>query len=381
MNLYQPLSTNYMSNKLTSDADRKIRAITPLTQSDPQQPQQSSPLSTYSMPPTQQSGGGVLPQPATNASSGITPNIGGMSLKMPASLGMQDYTEYKKGNLDKQFYSTPPYDVQPNSQQFMAALMEDEKNLLIGALPAIGQGQNARLKTAGSDGGGGGQFSSFMKQVGVQGVSEVGKMVGDTISAVQNTRFNDYQDDLTYWLSQGKFWFDPKAELKPDLEAYLAQMPNAVDAVGGGKAFGLNIGGGMASGAAAGFASGGPIGAAAGAVVGGLTGLVKSIFTHRAAKDQDKKNKERARQQYEKELKEWTINRNKRIIAQNELDAAKRNQALEAKIAKDEAAEAATKIKKELSAIERRDLIKSAILTAGNAGREYRQRRLNRQAA
>lgn len=342
----------------------------------PSMPLSGMPLINQSMPPQMQPQSSV--QTVQPQSSKAVSQISGLSLSMPKTLGQADYTEYSAGNFDKSLYSSSPYDVQPDTEQFMLSLMEDNKNKLIGSIPRIGQ--NADLKFAGSEAVKPSLWSQVGKQVGVQGLQAAGNMIGNTLSTLENTQYNDYQNDMNYWLSQGKFWFDPKSELTPDIDTYVAQMPSAVQAVGGARSFASNIAGGMATGAAAGLGAG-PVGAAVGAGIGGLTGLVKSLFTYNSAKNEDAKNRSRAMQAYERDLKEWTINKNKRIIAQMEADAQNRNAAQSALTAKNEAMEAAADVKKENSARERRAVIKNAIMTAGNAGREYRQRRLNKQAA
>jgi hypothetical protein len=152
--------------------------------------------------------------------------------------------------------------------------------------------------------------------------------------------FADYANDLDYWKSRGKYWFDPEYDITPELDEYMANMPSAVDALAksqvtrgvaksrGGKAFEIIHGTG-AKRASEGFAVGsvlGPLGGGIGAAVGGLVGLVEGIFGYKSAKEEDKKNKRRAIEEYKAELERWNkVREKKNIIINSASNAAALN--------------------------------------------------------
>lgn len=134
-------------------------------------------------------------------------------------------------------------------------------------------------------------------------------MVGDVANQMKQAGVNDYLMDVNYWNQQGKWWFDKNAEYAPTFEEYVGDMPSAKDAV---SPVATTIGR-TAQGAAAGTAIAPGVGTAIGAGVGALVGVVESIFSWDSAEEQDAKNKERALNEYKKQLKEWTYARNRRF--------------------------------------------------------------------
>lgn len=193
------------------------------------------------------------------------------------------------------------------------------------------------------------------------------------VQADGTMRRNEYENDLRYWQEQGKYWFDPDADLRPDLEKYMSMMPSALESRGvlGDIA---NIATQTASGAATGAQAGGGYGALIGAGVGGLIGAFQTIFGRSSARKEDEKNDARARAMYEKDLKDWTIKRLKRQQAQRE-----------ARYEKQKAERAAVRDKTKAEAIEKaqrinqkRQQIAQAIMSAGKLGEANRKARMER---
>lgn len=338
----------------------------------------------------------------------------GLSLNSGSALAMTD--QYANEGFDYQRNSTSAYDVQQDPYKlFIDALGRDKDGKLIGSAPKIGA--NAQLKVAGSDG-----TSKTDSGMGMTIAGEVGKTVGDTLTALENTAVNDYQNDMTFWESQGKYWFNPNSEIKPDLDKYLANMPSAVDALRNsgmnalqkgktdsfgegaynmllnpaatkgtnpglmvlnpatplfnafdrkaGQGFSGYVGSQAAKGAMSGMAGGG-IGAGVGAVVG----VVKGIFTWFSAKGEDAANKKKAKEEYEIALREWTLKKNQRQIAEQEADFQNRQNA-EAQISANEEAKKEKAEAKKLQRIsEGRAMLKSVLMNAGKSSQAYRDRR------
>lgn len=336
----------------------------------------------------------------------------GLSLDTSRALTLTD--AYANGGITYQNGIDSEYDVAPDPSQlqFLDALNNDTKNKLIGSLPKIGA--NAKMTTVQPKA----EQPNMLKTI----TGEAGKAVGDTLTALENTAVTDYQNDLTNWVSQGKYWFDPNSELKPDLDKYLDNMPSAVDALrnsafnkafhgrtdtapdaattflapminpaavhnknqavstlmnplnladrAAGKGFAGYVSSQAIKGAAGGL-TGGPKGIAAGAIVG----VVKGIFTWFAAKAEDAANAKKAQEAYELSLREWTLKRNQRLIAEKEADF-KNRQIAEAEYTviednKKEKAEA-----KKLQRIgEGRAMLKNVLMNAGKGGQAYRDRR------
>jgi len=118
-----------------------------------------------------------------------------------------------------------------------------------------------------------------------------------------------------------------------------------------------------------------------GSIVGAAVGVVKGIFTWGAAKREDKKINEDVRVELEKKLKEWTVNKNKRLIAEQKAEEARRQAAFTDMVISKKAKKGTTDLNKAKAAISKRQLMRAALLTAGSKNREYRQKRLNKQAA
>lgn len=302
-------------------------------------------------------------QPIGKVSSGkfYSPTEG-LSLNTPSVVG-----EYNEGNFNSEAY-TQDYD------SFFEKLLNDSTGKYIGAVPKIGQ--NAKWKTQQSTTG---QPSFGDKAAGVLSSPVTTQIIGgiDSFSqAIGNTNRNEYENDLTYWKEQGKWWFDPDADTRPDLEQYLNAMPSSLESRSAGSEV-LGIGSQTASGAAMGASMGGGVGAAIGAGVGGLIGTFQTIFGRRAARKEDEKNRERAKLAYEKALKEWTIKRLKRQAAQKEkryeIQKAEREQRRQDNKNKD--------IVRAQTAGTRRQQIAQALMNAGNIKQAHQNKRMERWAA
>lgn len=230
--------------------------------------------------------------------------------------------------------------------------------------------------------------------------TEVGKAVLDTVAAKANLAQDTLASDMRYWQEQGKYWFDKEQDVRPDIEKYLAEMPSSTGALvegtmtGGTWSNGSNTGKGVsaamldpvgfavgASGSkkaefvwnktGEGAVSGAMTGGGVGAVVGAALGAIMSLFTWSASESQDKKNKELARIEMEKRLKEWTINRNNRLLNQRKNTIAE----TEAKKSVYEAKKKAEQSEKNAMAISRRDSIRKAFENAGTIAKNKRMER------
>lgn len=229
----------------------------------------------------------------------------------------------------------------------------------------------------------------------------------DSISkAQQNLARTQYESDVADWMKKGQYWFDVNADLKPDLEKYMADMPSSLDSLQEGSwvtslqsgnsdtvgeiAFGnwLNPAGiklendtasaflnplnileqqgwvdeGMVNYVGGKAAEGG----ISGGFVGAIIGVIDGIFSWNSAKDEDAKRKKAAQEEYERKLQEWTFNNNKRLM-----DARiKRDKEIEATKAayrdKNEAVAKAEKTQKITDIAAARSNMASALLNAGN---------------
>lgn len=184
--------------------------------------------------------------------------------------------------------------------------------------------------------------SNLMEGLGT--IANVGTSVAQQqAQANANMAASEYANDLNYWKDQGKYWFDPNAELMPDLEAYVGQMPSATDALKDSTLLGgvsedsttaqilLNpagvlgeqgtyVGEKAIDRAIEGFAVGGGWGAVAGAAVG----VIEGLFNWSDAQEADKKAKARALAEYDRKVQEWVARRNKQIREQNKIMQTKR---------------------------------------------------------
>lgn len=365
----------------------------------------NKPSSTPLSVPSTISGGSAIP----DATKGLSLNTG-------SSLTLTD--QYAKEGFPNQNDSTSSYDVQQDP--FIKSLEMDKSGRLIGSVPKIGS--SAQLKTAGSDGA-----NKTDNGMGMTVTGQVSQEVGNTLQALENTAVNDYQNDLAYWQSQGKFWFDPNSEIKPDLDKYLDNMPSAVNALRdssfnkvfhgrtdtptdaattflapminpaavhnknqtistlmnplnlldrkAGSGFAGYVSSQAIKGAAGGIGNG-----AVGAGVGAVVGVVKGIFTWFSAKGEDANNLKQAQQKYELDLQDWTVKRNKRLIAEKEADF-KNRQIAEAEYA---VVEEGKKDKEEAKKLQRisqgRSMLKNVLMNAGKGGQAYRDRRASAKA-
>lgn len=241
---------------------------------------------------------------------------------------------------------------------------------------------------------------------------------GELFSSLDNASMNDYQNDVQFWTSQGKFWFDPNSEIKPDLDKYLDNMPSAVDSLRGHGVAALHkgdtntagevlqnvfinpaaaktknkaisyiinplsafdkIGGdGFAGYVGAKAAEGGMAGGAPGAVIG----IVKGIFTWFSAKGEDAKNAEKARQEVEIAERDWTVKRNKRQVAEKEADFKNRQAAEATHAATEENKKDQAEAKKLQRISQGRAMMKNVLMNAGKGSQAYRDRRASVKAS
>jgi hypothetical protein len=245
--------------------------------------------------------------------------------------------------------------------------------------------------------------SENMKDLKNLGAEAANQFVG-TMQAKGNLKRNEYENDVKYFLEQGKYWFDKEQDLRPDIDKYMAMAPSAKESLQsstltGGKANdavkwsqgpinqlvekALTAGGNKdwegvgeyttnkaLEGAVQGFMTNGWKGAVAGAVLQ----TVMAAFTYGGAIEEDKKNEEVWRQKAEQDLRDWTVARNRRIVANQ--NAAKEKQ---------KSAVAANKNEKKLDSdmkrvrmIASRDAMKNMLTNAGSISLSRRNARLQR---
>lgn len=283
--------------------------------------------------------------------------VEGLTLKTPSVT-----SEYQSGNFNTDAYN-PDYD------SFFEKLLNDTTGKYIGSVPAIGQ--NPKWKTMQP------KTQNVMSQViGSPVTNQVIGGIDSMVQAGNNMARNEYESDLTYWKEQGKWWFDPDADVRPDLDSYLDQMPSALESRGVGREV-MGIATQTASGAATGAQIGGGWGALIGAGAGGLIGTLQTVFGRSSARKEDKKNEARATLAYERALKEWTTRRNRRQRAQTEARYEKQKAEREAK--KNE--KKTDSIIKAQNAGTRRQQIANAIMAAGSTSAAHRNKRMERWAA
>ena len=387
-NKYVPINIDDVSKKMIDDADTSIKSFVPSTITNPNVKAQSNYSPTLTMPPTTIQA--QIPQGRDSSPSYYSPIGEGLSLKNESGLAIGDYNYNKVNNT-----------------LFMDSLSSDTENRMIGAVPKIASG--ARFKYSGPSTTAISPSSTKSSGVGAQFGSAAGaaagQAVGETLQALENTAMNEYEDDMTRWLAEGKYWFAPDAELKPDLEAYLDKMPSAVESLKGsgmnaiqkgstdtvgegvynvalnpaalktnnravsgvlnplslldksqGEGFAGYVGSQAAKGAITGSAGGW-----IGSIVGAAVGVVKGIFTWGAAKREDKKINEDVRVELEKKLKEWTVNKNKRLIAEQAAEEARRQAAFTDMVISKKAKKGTTDLNKAKVATSKRQLMRAAL--------------------
>lgn len=164
----------------------------------------------------------------------------------------------------------------------------------------------------------------------------VQKGIGDVLSANKNLKQDEFEKDLEYWKSQGKWWFDKNADYAPTFEEFTGEIPSATDSLkdsmlikADGSA-GSNIGGafmnpmaiegvgstadkilGKSEGFSAYVGDSAMQGAMSSGFLGGIVGAIEGVMSWDSAQAADAKEKKRAYEEYKKQLKEWTIQKNK----------------------------------------------------------------------
>lgn len=227
---------------------------------------------------------------------------GGLSLQTPPLVN-----DYQQGNLNPDAYK--------DKDQFLIDLYGEQGKSMIGALPKIGGasvvGETAPVKPS----------AKKDKNENLQALGTVASNAMNQFSQAQaNMSRNQYNQDYQTWQENGKYWFDPNSDLKPDIDSYMDQMPSSTEALnnqvltkkvwGGEAAYIFQKGG---EGAATGAMAGGGLGA----IAGGLIGVVNGIFSWSAAENEDKQKRKQALAVYEQQLKEWTARRAQRMYNQD----------------------------------------------------------------
>lgn len=317
-----------------------------------------------------------------------------------ATLSDSTSKEYQAGNFGNDAYGYDP--------EFINTLLDDTTDKYIGSVPKIGGASkvgeiNATITADGKT------SPISVKEVAGTAAKQAGAAVAETSQAMANLSRNEYESDIRSWLEKGKYWFDPNRDLKPDIDEFMAQMPSSTESLSQGTMTGGNldntkggraahsvveptgfllekivtaggrnsewkgageyIGNKAGQGAAAGAGSGWQ-----GAVIGAVIGMVEGIFTWGSAVAEDKKRKAEALAEYRRQLKEWTINRNKRLSQQANIEYQNRMALTD----KRKAAEKSGKAEKANNAISRRNQIASLLMNSNNVSTQNRAQRLAR---
>jgi hypothetical protein len=290
----------------------------------------------------------------------------------------------------------------------MDKILSDTTGKYIGSIPKIGQTTAGSIVKLGE-----------MNQPKEAETASTGKQTmqtfQNTIGAVADTKrnltYNEQQDELRSWQEKGKYWFDPNQDLKPDIDKYVAEMPRELDSINENSLVAPLAG---KSGTAQNFASSilinpaglktknevvsniaNPLnlfdylagdgfanyigsraaeGGMSSGVPGALIGVVEGLFSWFSAKGADEKREKQTRADAELALKEWTVNRNKRLAAQ-------RKELYEQRKA-EKSVEEAKKEKKDAKSIaavtERRKSMASALVSAGGIQTANRAARIAR---
>lgn len=273
--------------------------------------------------------GGAFPPNQVAAAMGTfdyrktgTPEIG--AIGSPAKSGFEDVAQRAAGivNPSMAFNATKSIqDATPNARGGLNMDLSGSQQLAQTASTIPGSAAAAKPEVEPGMGGVG---------TGISIANAAVDQIGQVAQAKKNIAVDAYLNDVDYWNKQGKWWFDKNADYAPTFEEFNGSgAPSAVNAIREGSMTGNGIldstlggfGKGAATGASIGFAVGLPaggvgaipaaiIGGAIGAVVGTVGGLIIGIMEWSSAKKEDAKQKERAYNEYKKQLKEWTYHKN-----------------------------------------------------------------------
>jgi len=274
--------------------------------------------------------------------SGASNVQSGSFLKNPDYVGDGNFSTNIPGSQQSNQIS-PEYFTQ------MEKILNDTTGKYIGSVPKIGQTSTGKTMALGD-------MNQPAKvetpSAGKQTLQTAQNTIGALADTKKNLTYNEQQDDLRVWQEKGKYWFDPNLDLKPDIDKYVAQMPRELDSIEQGSLVaplsgkpgtaqnvfvsGLNpaafktdnevisnvinplnlfdylAGDGFANYVGARAAEGGLSGGPAGALIG----VVEGLFSWFSAKDADEKRERQTRADAEEALKQWSVNRNKRLAAQ-----------------------------------------------------------------
>jgi hypothetical protein len=234
-------------------------------------------------------------------------------------------------------------------------------------------------------------------EIGQEVASGVGSFLSEMSQTNKNLAVDDYKNNMADWQAQGKYWFHPDADLRPDVDAYVAALPSSKDALmestllGGSTdsnaaasillnpaAFegerGTYIGENAIDRASTGFSAGGWIGA----IVGAAVGVVEGFFNWNSAEETDAENKKKAQIEAEKNLKVWEQRRMARIKTYNDQVLEAKRQTRIAQRGAEEAKKENKKVKSANSAVANRQAMVNAIMGAGSISKANRDARLQR---
>jgi len=215
----------------------------------------------------------------------------------------------------------------------------------------------------------GGDKQSFGTDLWKQVKDIGGNVLVSNIAKNPETALNDYTGKMAQWKAEDKFWMVPGNDTKPFIDEYFANMPSMVDAGIKGSTFGKigssidknkmnnygaaplpDFGVGSAKGkdvspqdfinpagyaaklfgasddqvnyiwgkSTDGFVTGLKTGGIVGGVVNAGIGLIQGIFGFNDAIEADRESRKQALEKYERDLAQWTYDRNTRIIQQQE---------------------------------------------------------------
>lgn len=338
-------------------------------------------------------------KPVTQTSNLTTPDYSkassGMALEMPSYVG--------EGNYKVPEIETSAKEYEVFDSEWLDKFTKEQADKYIGATPkkigttaggesAIKLGEPVKTDTVSSEGT---DFGDTMGTIGGQAASAVADISRAKANIAQNQRLAD----LRTWQEQGKYWFDPNQDLRPDLEQYIEEMPRATEALAEGTLTGGELSESSAGRAFMGVGSlgiselfddksqaeyiwskggegalSGSSGGWIGTVVGAAIGVIEGVFTWESAKEEDEERERKARAEYERTLKQWTINKNKRLVAQRQA-ATQQEEAMEAARKDEKAGKDAQQIK---NVTDMRNKIANAFVNANSLSKQKRQERLSR---